>query len=180
MTALSLTMIALAALPGCATLLSAPQQTETVAAAPAGTLNTWTGGARGVSCVPYARAVSGIRITGDARVWWAKAAERYRRGQEPQAGSVLAFRPSGSMNSGHVSVVQEIVDTRTILVTHANWGGRDLPRGRIMHGHRVVDVSENNDWTQVRLVNSGGSLGRIYPAHGFIYQSSQLAEAPHR
>lgn len=178
MMTLTLVLLALAALPGCATLLSTPYYPEEpVAAAPQGVLKAWGGGSRGVSCVPYARAVSGITISGDARVWWTKAANRYRRGPEPQTGSVLAFKPSGSMHAGHVSVVEQVVDARTILVTHANWGGRDGPRGRISHGHRVVDVSPNNDWTQVRVVNTGGNPGRVYPTHGFIHQEVEVAQA---
>jgi surface antigen len=173
---LTILLLAAATLPGCAQLLTT-QYEEQVATAPPRVLLAWNGATHGVSCVPYARAVSGIRISGDAHVWWSKAAGRYQRGQTPQPGSVLAFKPSGTMRAGHVSVVEQLVDARTILVTHANWGGRDGPRGRIATGHRVVDVSPGNDWTEVRVANAAGTIGRIYPTHGFIHADTAVAEA---
>ena len=33
----------------------------------------------------------------------------------------------------------------------------------------VVDVSEDNDWSAVRVESFKGSLGRVYPIDGFIY-----------
>ena len=32
-----------------------------------------------------------------------------------------------------------------------------------------VDVSEDNDWSAVRVESFKGSLGRVYPIDGFIY-----------
>ena len=121
-------------------------------------------------CVPYARMVSGVNIRGDAWTWWASAADRFARGHLPDVGAVLVLRRSGSMRLGHVAVVREIVGPREIIVAHANWGNTRATRGRVTESSRVVDVSENNDWSQLRFEwPPTGVLGRTYPAYGFIY-----------
>src|SRR4051812_5879318 len=52
----------------------------------------------GISCVPYARSVTGMAITGDGGDWWSNAAGSYDRGQRPEPGSVMAFRATGGMS----------------------------------------------------------------------------------
>ena len=51
------------------------------------------------------------------------------------------------------------------------WQWWDLATGIYARGGvPVVDVSENNDWTAVRVgLGSATSFGSIYPTHGFIY-----------
>jgi surface antigen len=73
-----------------------------------------------------------------------------------------------AMPSGHVGVVREIVDARTILIDHANWGGRE---GRAEYGVPVRDVSPANDWSEVRVWYAPiQRLGtRHNPVSGFIY-----------
>ena len=116
-------------------------------------------------CVPFARAVSGIQIKGDAATWWKKAASLYERGQTPASGAVLTFRSTGKMPKGHVAVVSEVIDSRTILVDQANW-----VRNRITTDTIVVDVSPKNDWSAVRVANGTSEvLGRVSPTYGFIY-----------
>ena len=116
-------------------------------------------------CVPFARAVSGIQIKGDAATWWKKAASLYERGQTPASGAVLTFRSTGRMPKGHVAVVSEVIDSRTILVDQANW-----VRNRITTDTIVVDVSPKNDWSAVRVANGTSDvLGRVSPTYGFIY-----------
>jgi hypothetical protein len=123
-----------------------------------------------MECVPYARRVSGIELTGDAYLWWNEAAGRYERGQTPEAGSVLNFRNNGRMRLGHVAVVTEVVNRREILITQANWGGPGFVRGGISTGISVVDVSPDNDWTAVRMaLGHSESYGSVYPTYGFIY-----------
>jgi surface antigen len=117
-------------------------------------------------CVPFARAVSGINIRGDAKTWWKKAENHYPKGKVPVSGSVLTFRASGGMTRGHVAVVSGVINSREILVDQANW-----VRNRVTQDNRVVDVSPNNDWSAVRVASEGNSLGRVYPTYGFIYQS---------
>lgn len=125
----------------------------------------------GLSCVPFARMATGMAISGDARLWWYNAAGIYRRGQEPERGAVLAFMASGGMSRGHVGVVSRVVNDRTILLDHANWAGPGIRRGMVMRGVTVVDVSDRNDWTAVRVQvgHSSDAFGRTYPTHGFIY-----------
>jgi hypothetical protein len=125
----------------------------------------------GLSCVPYARMATGMDISGDARQWWHNAAGTYARGQVPERGSVIAFMGSGGMWRGHVGVVARVVNARTIHMDHSNWGGPGIRRGQVMRGVVVVDVSDRNDWTSVRVQvgHSAESFGRTYPVHGFIY-----------
>ncbi|WP_372617640.1 CHAP domain-containing protein [Falsiroseomonas sp.] len=125
----------------------------------------------GLSCVPFARMATGVQITGDARLWWHNAAGRYLRGQQPERGAVMAFMASGGMRRGHVAVVSRVVDDRTVLIDHSNWAGPGIRRGTVMRGVLVVDVSDRNDWTAVRVQvgRDRSALGRTYPIHGFIY-----------
>ncbi|NMJ41573.1 CHAP domain-containing protein [Roseomonas sp. JC162] len=128
-------------------------------------------GGGGVSCVPYARQVTGMTISGNGGQWWYNAAGLYARGHRPEVGSILAFPGSGGMRAGHVAVVERIVSPREILIHHANWGGPGIRRGSIMSGVSVIDASPNNDWTQVRVQvgHSAENYGRIYAVQGFIH-----------
>jgi surface antigen len=120
----------------------------------------------GISCVPYAREESGIDVPGNAWEWWDNAAGTYARGQVPQAGAVLTFRANARMRLGHVAVVQRVVNSREIEVNQANWGSG----GRVSHDVPVVDVSEENDWTAVRVgLGDSSDFGAVYPTYGFIY-----------
>ncbi|GLR65566.1 hypothetical protein GCM10010909_02440 [Acidocella aquatica] len=118
-----------------------------------------------LTCVPYAREVSGIQLDGDAYEWWGEADGVYPRSQRPARGAVLVFAPHGRMDVGHLAVVTAVRGPRNILVTQSNW----LPH-RIEHGQPVVDVSARNDWTRVRVwYEPAHQLGRkVYPTYGFI------------
>jgi hypothetical protein len=123
----------------------------------------------GISCVPYARSESGIDVAGNAWQWWDNAAGRYARGSQPEPGSVLSFSANGRMRLGHVAVVARVVNAREIEVDQANWWGPGM-RGGVSRGMPVVDVSENNDWTAVRVgLGHSGEFGSVYPTNGFIY-----------
>jgi surface antigen len=123
----------------------------------------------GVSCVPYARQVSGIQVAGNAWQWWENAKGLYARGDQPEVGSVLNFRSNGRMRLGHVAVVTRVVNPREVIVEHANWpSGGSL--GRISHNVAVVDVSEANNWSAVRVeLGRDTTFGSVYPTYGFIY-----------
>ncbi len=126
---------------------------------------------RYLQCVPYARQVSGIRIFGDAYRWWEQAEGRYARGSSPRIGAVMAFRPHGNMRLGHVAAVSQIVDSRTVLLRHANWSPINGRRGQIEDDVRAVDVSPGNDWSAVRVwFGPTEALGTTqWPVRGFIY-----------
>ena len=140
-----------------------------------------------LQCVPYAREVSHIQLSGDAFLWWAEAAGRYARGAQPVEGAVLNFRSIRRMPLGHVAVVTAILDNRTILVTQANW-----IRGTITNDVTMQDVSPNNDWSEVQVeLGDSSRWGAAYPTYGFIYnqpadstviastsQGDEVAEAP--
>jgi len=124
-----------------------------------------------LQCVPYARQVSGIRIYGDAHTWWEQAAGRYARGSVPQVGAVMAFPAYGNMRLGHVAAVSRIIDSRTVLLRHANWSPINGRRGQIEDDVQAVDVSPDNDWSQVRVWFAPiQALGTTHwPVSGFIY-----------
>ncbi len=127
--------------------------------------------AQALQCVPYARAASGIDLRGDAWRWWNAAAGVYERGHTPRLGAVMVFRKYGKMRLGHVAVVQHVVNTREVLIDHANWGTRATGRGRVSKMVSVRDVSPRNDWSEVKVWNIGtDDYGtRTYPTYGFIY-----------
>ncbi len=122
-------------------------------------------GAHVIQCVAFAKQDAGIQISGNARDWWGRAAGIYERGARPEEGSVLSFRANGRMPLGHVAVVSGVEDSRTILIDQSHWNSRGITRDM-----EVKDVSENNDWSAVRVqLKRGGAFGSIYPTHGFIY-----------
>jgi surface antigen len=143
-----------------------------ILASPAAALN------EGLQCVPFARAVSGVEIRGDAHTWWDQAAGRYDRGDRPKVGAVLAFKPYAGMRLGHVAAVRKIIDGRTILVSHANWSLIGGTRGHIENDVLIVDVSDAGDWSEVRVwFDSLGGLGTTHwPVHGFIYPGKVRGE----
>jgi hypothetical protein len=124
-------------------------------------------GAGHLECVPFARSASGIEIYGDASTWWAQAEGRYPRSSTPAPGSVLVLRGYSDPGRGHVAVVSAIVSERVIRIDQANW----LNQGEITLGVPVMDVSENNDWSAVRVwhIPSNDWGARVYQADGFIH-----------
>ena len=124
-----------------------------------------------LQCVPYARALTGVEIRGDAHTWWGQAEGRYQRGTMPKVGAIMAFRPHGNMRLGHVAAVRRIVDKRTLIISHANWSTIDGERGHIEEDVRVIDASEANDWSRVRVwYTPNAALGTTeWPLNGFIY-----------
>lgn len=122
-------------------------------------------------CVPFARAVSGIQIWGDAWTWWSQAAGKYQRGTEPEVGAVVAFAKSRALQLGHVAVVSRVIDSRVVMVTHANWSRFDGKRGQVEQDVTLYDVSPAGDWSQVKVWyrDTRGLGSTTYPVHGFIY-----------
>ena len=119
-----------------------------------------------ISCVPYVRGHSDVKVVGNAWQWWSHAAGLYERGNMPEVGGVLVFQANRHMHLGHVAVVSNVLNSRLIEIDQSNW-----PTG---HGatHRVpvVDVSDRNDWTAVRVaLGHSERFGSIYPTYGFIY-----------
>jgi surface antigen len=124
-----------------------------------------------LQCVPYARFVSGIGLHGDAWTWWDKAAGTYARGNHPEPGAVLSFPGIERMPLGHVAVVTQVLDSRKVLIEHANWPNATTLHGAISRDIQVWDVSATNDWTEVRVqFGEGGPQGSVYPTNGFIYE----------
>ncbi len=123
-----------------------------------------------IQCVTFARAASGIALKGNAANWWDAAAGVYDRGNRPEAGSVLNFRANGNMRLGHVAVVTNVLGAREIEIDHANWNVGGYTKGNVSRSIRVMDVSDRNDWSQVRVeLGHTQEFGSVYPAYGFIY-----------
>jgi hypothetical protein len=129
-----------------------------------------------LQCAPYARAESGIDIHGNAGTWWHQAAGHYARGAQPQVGAVLAFQPTRAMPIGHVAVVAAVIDSRHILLNHANWSGH----GQIERGALAEDDSPNGDWSVVRVwyAPQHGLGLRANPTFGFIYRDGPAGVSP--
>ena len=89
---------------------------------------------------------------------------------------MLAFQPTRAMRIGHVAVVAAVLDSRHILLNHANWSGH----GQIERGALAEDVSPNGDWSNVRVWYAPQhSLGlRTNPTYGFIYRDAPADAAP--
>ena len=118
-----------------------------------------------IQCVAFAKQDAGINIAGNARDWWSNAAGVYERGNRPETGSVLSFQESGRMPLGHVAVVSGVQDSRTIIIDQSHWNSRGITRDVV-----VKDVSDENDWSAVRVqLGRSEGFGAIYSTHGFIY-----------
>jgi hypothetical protein len=117
-------------------------------------------------CVEYARMRSGLAVFGDARHWWERARNLYARVSHPVEEAVMVFSGSKRLKRGHVAVVTNIVGPRRITVDQANWQNH----GEIDHATPVLDVSPDNDWSQVRVwdMRSGGFGSHVYAISGFI------------
>ncbi|MGI9437840.1 MAG: CHAP domain-containing protein [Geminicoccaceae bacterium] len=127
-----------------------------------------------LQCVPYARQLSNIQIRGDAWTWWGQADGKYRRSGQPEVGSVMVLKRKNKSGSlGHVAYVEEIIDNRVLIVSHANW----LNKGRLHNHTPVRDVSKANDWSEVHFWNtpSGHFGGTTYRPYGFILPNQIFA-----
>jgi surface antigen len=120
----------------------------------------------GMQCVTYARARTGIAIYGDAVDWWDKSDGLYVHEQSPLLGSILVLTGYAGPRHGHLAVVTSMVSDREIKVDHANW----LNDGAVFTDDPVLDVSESNDWSAVRVWNPRADAWgtKIYPVQGFI------------
>jgi hypothetical protein len=123
-----------------------------------------------LSCVPFARELSSIGLSGDAHTWWRAAAGRYRRDSRPSPGAVLVLRSTRRLPQGHLAVVVRQTGPREILVSHANWASGST-RGAVHQNQLVVDVSRRNDWSAVRVwYPRTDQLGvTVFAADGFIH-----------
>ena len=118
-----------------------------------------------LQCVIFARAASDVALHGNAVNWWHNAQGLYARGTVPEVGSVLNFRAITRMRLGHVAVVTQIVDRRTIQIDQSHWNANGISRDV-----SVIDVSPDNDWSAVRVaIAHRDTFGSIYPTYGFIY-----------
>jgi surface antigen len=146
-------------------MIPGPEQADSIPTDTAGS------GLPYLQCVPYARKVSGIQLFGDAHTWWDQAEGRYERGFTPKVGAVMSFHAHGAMRLGHVAMVSRIIDSRTVLLRHANWSPINGMRGQPEDDVRAVDVSDSNDWSEVRVWYAPiQDLGTTHwPVDGFIY-----------
>jgi len=147
-------------------LLAAVLALAGCAGGPSGPMaGSYVGGRVRLACVPFARALSGVRLRGAAGGWWDEAGGQYRRAGRPADGSVLVFRATSRLPDGHVAVVTQVLGPRRILVADANW----VPH-RVTLDQPVIDVSAANDWSLVRVYwPPARQMGiTTYPVAGFI------------
>ena len=131
---------------------------------------------RAANCALYARAETGVALYGSAGGWWDEADGRYERGHMPAVGSILVFKRTRQIPSGHVAVVAQVISAHEILVDHANWY-----HGTVSRGMSVIDASSGHDWTSVAVMNPpSGTHGRDYPTYGFVYPRSGPREIVER
>ena len=149
----------------CVAIAAALALSACASGGPTGGGGAYVGGSVGLECAPFARALTGVQLTGAAASWWDQAAGRYVRSASPTQGSLLVLRREDRLPYGHVAVVSRVLSTREILVTQANW-----VHSRVTQDQPVIDVSDRNDWTEVRIwwPPSGQMGSHEYPAYGFI------------
>lgn len=130
-----------------------------------------------VNCVQFVKKASAVALHGNAYQWWDAANGAYARGHQPSAGAVMVFSKSRHLPYGHVAVVEKQVDNRTLLIDHANWSIIAGRKGHVERSVRVVDVSEHNDWSKVRVwYASLSDVGNtVYNLRGFVYPNSPPA-----
>ena len=125
-----------------------------------------------LECVPFARALSGVKLRGNAADWWWRANGRYARGNVPETGAVMVLSRTPRLPQGHLSVVSRVMSRREILVTQANWVHHYVTTDGL-----AVDVSPDGDWSAVRVWwPPADRLGAtVYPVSGFIYPAAPLS-----
>jgi len=162
-------------LPRAQDAMEMPELPSVTPAVPGNVLPRIVSPEKPLQCVPYARTESGIEIRGNANRWWQLAAGKYQRSRRPEEGSVFVMKGYQTARRGHVAVVKQIVDSRTIVVDHANWGND----GRIYLQAPIRDLSPKNDWSQVQVwFTPGQQWGRrVYKAKGFILPTTAVASA---
>lgn len=134
--------------------------------------------AQQVQCVPHARKVSGIPIRGNAHTWWPQAKGKFERSKHvPHVGSVMVLSKTQRLRYGHLAVVKNIIDNRTIEVEHANWGGNLASRKIVYKRMPVKDASTNNDWSRARFFDyPSKTFGSVYPVSGFILPNTYVTD----
>jgi hypothetical protein len=161
------------------TTKNAPTRRFLIATAFAGMLLGAPGFAQAemVNCVQFVKKVSPVALHGNAYQWWDAADGSYTRGNKPQSGAVMVFSKSRHLPLGHVAVVQQQLDERTVLIDHANWSLIAGHRGHVERSVRVVDVSEKNDWSKVKVWYAGlADVGNTaYALRGFVYPNNPPA-----
>lgn len=128
-------------------------------------LGDYVGDSVPIECAPFARALTGVQLSGAADDWWFQAAGRYQRAATPEVGGILVLRRSDRLPYGHVAVVTRVLSPRQVLVSQANW-----VHHRVSQDQPVIDVSARNDWSLVRVWwPPTDQMGiAAYPARGFI------------
>jgi surface antigen len=130
-----------------------------------------TAHAQGINCVQFVQKASSLGLHGDAYQWWDAANGQYGRGQQPKSGAVIVFSKTGILPHGHVALVRQQADKRTIIVDHANWSPINGRRGQVEKAVKIIDVSKANDWSRVRVwYKPTSDIGQtVYSVKGFVY-----------
>jgi hypothetical protein len=129
-----------------------------------------------LNCVQYVQHATNVGLHGDAGDWWDNAEGAFNRGEAPKAGAIMVFSKTDNLPYGHVAVVRQVQNKRSILIDHANWSPIHGRRGQVERGVRVIDVSAQNDWSEVRVwYTPTHDVGQtVYPLNGFIYTHADV------
>jgi surface antigen len=127
-----------------------------------------------MECVAYAKSITQVNLRGDAWKWWDSASGEYSRGHVPHMGAIMVFDRTKHMRHGHVAVVVDLIGKREVLVDQANWAAGKKNKGKVSTAVSVVDVSDKNDWSQVRVRwKDSPDYGRDNPVRGFVYSTPE-------
>jgi hypothetical protein len=85
----------------------------------------------------------------------------------------MVFHGTAQNKLGHVAVVRRVKDSHTLIIDHANW----LGRGEVTVATPVLDVSPQNDWSQVRVwfIPEDRWGAKVFRIAGFIYPERVIA-----
>jgi len=101
-----------------------------------------------------------------AWTWWQEASGKYAKTHAPALGSVMVLYRYAGPDRAHLAVVTAMPSAREIRIAHANW----LDQGRVYTNVPVYDMSQDNDWSAVKVYNPATQDWgtHVYDVQGFI------------
>ena len=79
----------------------------------------------------------------------------------------MVFSKGSRLGRGHIAVVSGVDGPRALRLHHANW-----KKNQVSLDMKVIDISDANDWSRVRVESVPGAFGSPYPVSGFISKAS--------
>ena len=112
---------------------------------------------------------------GNGVTYWTNSSSIWIQEQDPSLGAIACYYTKGTMNPGHVAVVEEIIDNNTIVVSESDYGdpGNGIPGTyfRTLTCYRSAGWRPNNAWNVTAqgflrnpYVDGGGGGGPLTPS----------------